>query len=65
MTPIDSTKDQNICVELFKATFTHKRSSYASKEKLETALSSLLYQKHLRNLEGRELNILKNEYIVW
>ena len=23
MTPIDSTNDQNICVELFKATFTH------------------------------------------
>ena len=23
MTPIDSSNDQNICVELFKATFTH------------------------------------------
>ena len=23
LTPIDSTNDQNICVELFKATFTH------------------------------------------
>ena len=23
MTPIDSTNDQNICAELFKATFTH------------------------------------------
>ena len=23
MIPIDSTNDQNICVELFKATFTH------------------------------------------
>ena len=42
MIPIDFTNDQNICVELFKATFTHKRSSYISKKKLETALSSLL-----------------------
>ena len=40
MTSIDSTNDQNIRVELFKSTFTHKRSSYASKEKLETGLSS-------------------------
>ena len=23
MTPIDSSNDQNMCVELFKATFTH------------------------------------------
>ena len=36
MTPTDSTNDQNICVELFKAT-------YALKKNLETALSSLLY----------------------
>ena len=43
MTSIDSTNDQNIWVELFKATFTHQQSNYASKEKLETALSSLLY----------------------
>ena len=40
MTSIDSTNDQNIRVELFKSTFTHKQSSYASKEKLETGLSS-------------------------
>ena len=43
MTSIDSANDENICVELFKATFTNQRSSYASKKKLETALSSLLY----------------------
>ena len=43
MNPIDSTNDQNICVELFKATFTHQRSNCALKKKLETALSPLLY----------------------
>ena len=35
MTSIDSTtNDQNLCVELFKATFTHQRSNHASKKKL-------------------------------
>ena len=43
MIPIDSTNDQNICVELFKATYTHERLSYALTKKLETALSSLSY----------------------
>ena len=43
MTPIDFTNDQNICVESFKAIFTHEQSNDASKKKLETALSSLLY----------------------
>ena len=65
MTPIDSTNDQSICTELFKATFTHLRSSYTSKKKLETVLFSLLYWKHFRNLEGRELKLLGNECIVW
>ena len=40
MSPIDSTNDQNICVELFKATFT--QGTYQGK-KLETTLCSLLY----------------------
>ena len=43
MIPIDSSNDQNTCVELFKATFTHERGNYALKKKLESALSSLLY----------------------
>ena len=64
MTPMDSTNDPNICVELFKATFTHWRSNYASKKKFGTALDSLLFYKHFRNLEGRNLNLLGNEYIV-
>ena len=64
MTPIDSTNDQNMCVELFKTTFTHWRSNCASKKKLGTALSSLFYKKHFQNLEGRLLNLLGNECIV-
>ena len=39
--------------------------SYVSKKKLETALSSVLYQKHLQNFEGRDLNLLGKEYLVW
>ena len=65
MALIDVTNDQNTCVELFKATFTHQQSNYASNKKLETALSSLLYEKNLRILEGRDLNILENECILW
>ena len=49
-----------LCVELFKATCTRSRSQYASKKKFETALTSMLYQKHLRNLEGRDLCSLVN-----
>ena len=43
MTPIDYTNDQNIWAELFTVTFTYSRLNYASKKKLETTLSSLLY----------------------
>ena len=43
ITPIDSTNDQNICVELFKVIFAHLQLNDASKKKLEIALSSLLY----------------------
>ena len=46
-------------------TFTHLRLNYALKKRLETALSSLLYEKHFQNLEGRDLNLLGNESIVW
>ena len=63
--PIDSSNDQNICVEFFMVTFTHLRLNYALKKKLETALSSLLYEKHFQNLEGRDLNLLGSECIVW
>ena len=34
-------------------------------EKLKTVLSSLLCKNHLRNLEGRNLNLLGKECIVW
>ena len=35
------------------------------KQRLEAALSSLRYWKHIRNLEGRDLNLLGNECKVW
>ena len=43
MTPIDSTNDQNICVELSKATLHINYQSTHQRRKLETALYSLLY----------------------
>ena len=60
MTSIDSSNDQNTCVELSKATFTHERWNYALEKKFKTVLSSLLNLKHFRNLEGRHLDILGN-----
>ena len=42
MIPIDSTYDQNICVELLKATFTHYRSNYASKKNWNCLISTVI-----------------------
>ena len=35
------------------------------KEKNETTLPSLLYWKHLRNLESTDLNLLGKKCIAW
>ena len=51
-----------LCVE---SLYLHKIYQNTHKLNLETALSSLLYEKHLRNLESRDLNLLKREHIVW
>ena len=51
--------------ELFKATFTHLRSNYATKKKLETALSSLLYQKNICEIGSTDLNLSGTKCKVW
>ena len=65
MTPIDSTNDQNTvrrAILDYMHTLTIKLHI---NEKLKTVLSSLLCKNHLRNLEGRNLNLLGKECIVW
>ena len=54
-----------LCVELFEATFTPKRSKYTSKITFVILSSSLSFKKHLQNLVGRGLHLLGKECIVW
>ena len=65
MTPTNFNNDLILWVELLETTFTHQQSKPATKIKLETLLSSLLYQKHLRSLVGRVLQLFGKEHIVW
>ena len=62
MAPIDSTYDQSICVELFKATL-HANDQATHQRKTWNCL--IFTVKHFRNLEDRELNLLEIECIVW
>ena len=65
MTPIDSTNDQNTVRRVILDYMHTLTIKLHINEKLKTVLSSLLCKNHLRNLEGRNLNLLGKECIVW
>ena len=61
MAPIDSSNDQNTCVELFKAKFTHELSNmaYASSNDLLLPFS-IIYNSHLivRPWESNHISVI-------
>ena len=58
MTPSDFNNDYSTMHRVAWGYTLHQQSKLPSKFNLESLLSSLLYQKHLRNLVGTALHLL-------